>query len=505
MKTSALKPILAIATFALTSLMVQAQNGSASTAAPATPPGAWEQWIQQTKQPIDWLTWGGDLRLRNEYFNNALTLSEGVVRHEQDYFRYRGRVWASVAPLTDLAFNARLAAEPRTFMDPAFCSTHGFRTGTEWRYGVVDNLNVKWGNAFNQPLTITAGRQDIMLGDPLNWWLVADGTPFDGSWTMFLDSIRLNYDAKDLNTKFDLVYIYQNALPDEWIPTIGKSSENVAPPVGSSPPAQKPYYLTEQDEQGVILYASNKSIKDTQVDGYFIYKRDHRVDTSILPNGDDADIYTLGGKITGTPAEHWKYSAEGAYQFGQKKDPTVKTPVVLSAVNRDIDAFGVNASLSYLFKDRFSDQASLLFEYLSGDDPKTTGKDEMFDVLWGRWPRWSELYIYSFANETGGKIAQLNNIIRMGGSWSLTPIKNTTFSATYNALFAPEATPTRTVNGSLFSQNDNFRGHFLQTVLKHQFNKHISGHLWGEFLWEGDYYAHQDLMTFLRAEVMFTF
>ena len=46
--------------------------------------------------------------------------------------------------------------------------------------------------------------------------------------------------------------------------------------------------------------------------------------------------------------------------------------------------------------------------------PDTTGKDEMFDVLWGRWPRWSELYIYSYAAETGGKIAQMNNVMRFG-------------------------------------------------------------------------------------------
>jgi hypothetical protein len=57
----------------------------------------------------------------------------------------------------------------------------------------------------------------------------------------------------------------------------------------------------------------------------------------------------------------------------------------------------------------------------------------------------------------------------------------------------------------LFSEKGNFRGHFLQTVLKHQFNKHVSGHLWAEFIWQGDYYAQRDLMTFLRAEMLFTF
>jgi len=64
--------------------------------------------------------------------------------------------------------------------------------------------------------------------------------------------------------------------------TLGRSSENHAP--GG---AAKPYYLTEQNEQGVILYLSNKSVENVQIDGYFIYKRDAKE----LANGDNADIY----------------------------------------------------------------------------------------------------------------------------------------------------------------------------------------------------------------------
>jgi hypothetical protein len=57
----------------------------------------------------------------------------------------------------------------------------------------------------------------------------------------------------------------------------------------------------------------------------------------------------------------------------------------------------------------------------------------------------------------------------------------------------------------LFSYDGNFRGHYLQTVLKHQFNKHWQAHLWAEFVWEGDYYNQRDTMMFIRPEIMFTF
>jgi hypothetical protein len=497
-----LKLTLCLAAVAATTVVTQGQTtASAPSAGTAPQMTAYDKWENDVRNPAPWFSWGADLRFRNEYFDNAVTLTDDALRHEQDYFRYRGRVWASVIPMTNLSFNARLSAEPRTWVNDSYSSTFGPTTGTEWRYGIFDNLYAKWANAFDVPLTISAGRQDVQFGEPLNWWLVADGTPGDGSWTFFLDSIRFTFDAKEIKTKFDIVGIYQRAHPDEWMPTLGCPSYR-----------NYDYMLTEQDESGVIVYASNKSIKNTTIDAYFIYKGDDRVTVEKAGNsslsGDNADIYTLGGKISGQPSPHWNYSVEGAYQFGNKED-SINDGVGGAArfAERDISAYGANAKLTYLFKDKLNNQASLVFEYLSGDDPSTSGKDEMFDILWGRWPRWSEMYIYSYVYETSGKIAQLNNVARIGASWSCSLTKKTTVNAMYNALLAPEETPSRRIGpaATLFSNNGNFRGHYVQAIVKHQFNKHLSGHLWSEFLWQGDYYNQRDLMTFLRAEMMFAF
>ena len=189
MKKSVLKLTIGIAVFAATSAITQAQT-AATTAAPAAPSCPFEDLVQQAKNPTDWLTWGADVRLRNEYVNNALTLSEAGARHEQDYFRFRERLWASVMPVTNLSVNARFAAEEREWMKPSNAGQYGYRSGFEERYGILDNAYVKWNNIADQPLTLSAGRQDIALGDPDDWWLVLDGTPGDGSWTYFLDSIR---------------------------------------------------------------------------------------------------------------------------------------------------------------------------------------------------------------------------------------------------------------------------------------------------------------------------
>jgi hypothetical protein len=496
MKKSVLKLTIGIAVFAATSAITQAQTAATTTAAPAAPPSAFEDFVQQAKNPTDWLTWGADVRLRNEYLNNALTLSEAGARHEQDYFRFRERLWISLMPVTNLSVNARFAAEEREWMKPSNAGQYGYRSGFEERYGILDNAYVKWNNIADQPLTLSAGRQDIALGDPDDWWLVLDGTPGDGSWTYFLDSIRTSYELKNVQTKIDVIYIYQNARPDAWIPTIGESSDN------TSPLGKKPYYLTEQNEQGVILYLSNKSVNNMQIDGYFIYKRDAKE----MANGDNADIYTIGSKITGTPADHWSYSVEGAYQFGHKQDAMVGADYVNSKEDwRDINAYAGKVRVNYLFKDQMQNQVSLVGEFLSGDDPNTKGTDEMFDVLWGRWPRWTELGTWCYAAETAGKYLQMNNIGRVGLNWNVTPVKGLNFNAMYNALFAPESTPTRTIAPTRFSNTGNFRGHYVQGILKYQFNKHVTAQVKGELLFEGDYYAQRDVMSFLRTEINMTF
>ena len=513
---SALLVFAFLATTAPAQTTAMANVPDASTATPATAIWTFDEFAKQIKNPCDWFNWGGDFRVRNEYFNKALSLTADphlsplfAPVHEQDYFRYRGRVWASLLPTDGLSLNVRLAAEPREFMRPATMDTFYEHSGMQWRYGIIDNLNVQWKKPLDLPATLTVGRQDVFLGDG---WLVGDGTPEDGSFTFFLDSARLTYDLNDQHTTIDAIGIDQHARPDAWLPTIGSS--------GSVPGDPEGLLLTDQNEKGAILWIANKSLAAANLDGYFIYKHDTRLNNPPPASfGDNADIYTLGGRASGLLEDHWKYSVEGAYQFGEKQDPELNqggnNPVLAPSAEttgfRDVRAFGVNSKLSYLFKDQWNNQLSFSYEFLSGDDPKT-GNDEMFDVLWGRWPRWSEMYnIYSYVPET--RVGQTANLHRFGPTWSLNPMKDMDFSLTYFALLADQDVPTRPLNQAFglpatdtpFSNNGNFRGHYLQAVLKYKFTKNLSGHLWSEFLLPGDYYVSRDLVDFVRAELMFSF
>ena len=461
----------------------QTNQGAAGVSAPTPQVNGVERTLQDIKKPVSWLTWGADFRARNEYFDNLLTLNPYHPLHEQDYFRFRGRVWASVTPFEDLSLNARLANEAREWMRPAGYTGFAGQSGMDWRDGIFDNLNVQWRHILAQPASLTVGRQDVFLGDG---WLVGDGTPFDGSWTYFLDAARLTWGLKDQHTTIEVLGIMQDAHDNAWLQTINANQ-----------------YLpeTEQNEKGAILWVANKSLVPANFDGYFMYKHDNAAN-DIAPkfHPDTGDIYTLGGRVSGAPGQHWKYSAEGAYQFGRKRDPSIQFPAS-SMDFHDLDAFGVNSKLTWLFKDRLNNQLNLSYEFLSGDDPKT-GDDEMFDNLWGRWPRWSETGLYSFAAET--RIGNEANLHRFGPGWSFTPLKNLDFSASYFALFTAEKVATRGPT-SLFTGAGNFRGHFVQAVLKYKVGKHMNAHLWSEFQFPGDYYVYRQPWKFLRAEVMFIF
>jgi hypothetical protein len=488
----------------------QAETNQTSEIAPSLGPSSFEQTLNNIKNPTPWLSWGGDLRLRNEYFNNAQSLTTDPALnplfapvHEQDYFRFRGRLWTSITPVEDFSLNARLTAEPRNFMKPSSSDTFYGQQGMQWRYGIIDTLNIQWRKPFNLPATATVGRQDIFLGDG---WLVGDGTPEDGSFTYFLDAARITWELKDQKTTIDAIGIIQDARPDGWLPTIGPST--------SVAPDPEPFLLTDQNEKGAILWVANKCNPEANLDGFFIYKHDDRLNSAPEATfGDNADIFTMGGQVSGTIKDHWK-----AYQFGQKQDPELNqggaNPTLPASAQttgfRDLDAFGVQARATYLFKDKMNNQFALSYEFLTGDNPNTKN-DEMFDVLWGRWPSWSEMYnIYSYVMES--RVGQTENIHRIGPTWSIDPIKDMNFSASYYALLANQSVVTRNLNNALlgttgaapFSNSGTFRGHYLQAVLKYKFSKHVSGHLWGEMLFPGDFYASRQTMTFLRAELMFT-
>jgi hypothetical protein len=469
-----------------------------AAAAPAPASGGFEAWNKKTKQPTTWWKWGADLRLRDEYSNNFLTLSSKADRHVQNYFRFRARWWNTVTPVKGLDFNVRMTIESRYWTQQSFSSP--FHKGYDWNEIVFDHLNVKWKDVGKLPLSLSVGRQDLMFGDN---WLIFEGTPLDGSRTIYFDAARATIEAKKWKTTFDVVLIDQAARNDSWLPPLRVSSDrhdDAVPPQTEAPIIRA---QIEQNERGFVLYATNKSFKKAQLDGYVIYKRNRKEPTTDvtdaalktnLGRGDDADIYTYGGRVVADLAKTVKLRAEAALQSGKKNGV-------------DLGGKGLNSALMFNPTSKMSHQLRLSYEYLSGDNPKTTDKDEQFDILWGRWPRWSELYIYTYAPEA--RISQLSNLHRVGPGWSCKPVKKAELIADFNWLFAD----TKVKTSGFFSPEGKSRGQLLTAKLLVKYNAHVTGHVWGELLFPGDFYAagvagdptqlaRRDAAKFLRAELL---
>jgi len=240
-----------------------------------------------------------------------------------------------------------------------------------------------------------------------------------------------------------------------------------------------------------------------QIEGFFIYRNDNPIDRPVtnIPNAwsRKAEIYTFGGGISGTQGDHWKYRAEGAIQTGEKSDITAD---LSTGEMRDLEAYGALATLEYLFKDSHDHATHVTYEYASGDDPDSND-NEQFDLLWGEWPRWSELLIYTAAFET--TVAELSNLHRVNLGHRFNLNKQWQILTDYHALWADEAGQASARYN--IDTRDKFRGHLFTAWAKYKFSSQLTGHLLGEYFIPGSYYnsPSDDDAFFLRAEVIYTF
>ncbi|QGU31543.1 alginate export family protein [Thermochromatium tepidum] len=431
---------------------------------------------EQTSGPFKW---GADLRLREVWIDNV-GLDADSPTGDRTFQRYRGRLWGSYAFGDQFEAGARLMWEGRHYQDPPSSNwpVPGFET---WYSGGVlfDQITITAKEIGGAPLSLKLGRQDIMLG---NGWLVLDGTPLDGSRTLYFDAARATYELRSLGTTLDLISIDQSADTGRFPPSLNGEVED----------------QTEQHETGVILYGRNRSlIEGTDLDGYFIYKhnrpnltsRNLRINngTPFASASDSGDLYAAGLRTDSKLTPNWSVRAETAYEWGTRNE-------------RDLSAFGFNSRLTYSLNDTLKNQVHADFEYLSGDDPDSA-KDQAFDPLWGRWPQWSELMIYQWPLES--RVGEATNLRRFNLGWIAQVHPTTQLLIDYHALWANEQSTRTAAQRVNLSGDGDFRGHLFTAWLKGKFTKNVSGHLVAEYLRPGDYYAEnrRNDSFFIRAEL----
>ncbi len=458
--------------------------------APDTKPsgGGFAELRSRSKHPTPWLEWGADLRLRNTFTDNIMTLSSSVPRHAQHFYRVRPRVSLRLTPVENLGLDLRLALESRYWARPSGSVPH--HTGWDWNEIVFDRFNLYWSEIGHSGLTFRVGRQDLSFGDR---WLVFEGTPLDGPVTLFFDAARATYEWKERKTTIDAIYVDQGARNDRWLPPLRVSKDAVD---GAALPIEKA--LVEQNERAVILYLVSRSPR-RQVDGYLVYRgnrqetvRDSDNDAlrTHLLRGDEGDLYTVGSRMLGAPSPTWRWRAELTFQAGRRNGTSVR-------------AFGLNSAVFYTPKVKSSPELRAFYEFLSGDDPDTADRHEGFDVLWGRWDRFSQLYVYTYAPET--RISQYGNLHRLGAGVTLRPTSKLEWLADYHLLYADETpAPSTFVSGQ-----SRFRGHLLNSAFRARLGPSLAGLLWTEVLFPGAFYfagdatnpARRDTAVCVRAEL----
>ena len=424
-----------------------------------------DEFIKRTKQPAPWFSWGADFRARTIWSDNMTTLDDETPNHERHFQRYRSRVWGTLKPTEDIDVNVRFVWEPRVIQKGP--RPNGpVNSRYIWDEVVFDRFNVTLRNVADLPLTLVLGRQDILLG---NGWLVIDGTPLEGTRTLFFDAVRATWDARDIDTKFDVIYIDNDDDNDRWVRPFNQTGQTVM----------------EQDERGLIFYVTNTSLEKATIEGFYIYKHD----TPRAARGNDSELHTVGGRTVTQLTDNLTWRGEGAYQWGEQN-------------NMSLRAFAVNNRVTYACKDPLDNRFHVDYEFLSGDDPDSAGSIQSFDPLWGRYPQWSELYFYTVAMERG-RPGEVTNLHRLAFGWQCKPADPLTFRTRYHLLWSDENTNRANAR---FTRGGSFRGQLLEGKLSYKFCERVSGHLVGEAFFPGNFYssAANEPALFFRYELMFT-
>lgn len=311
----------------------------------------------------------------------------------------------------------------------------------DWDELIVDQLFWHWKG---ETAEVTVGRQNIIWDDG---FLMLEAKPYDGSRSIFHDAVRVRTDLWGYGLDAALII---NAKRD---PLVLAGDDDRA--------------MRDADELGFAA----RFEKGQDVTTY-IFKQEDDPD-HLLP---DLTTHTLSSRKTmgSTDGLAWMYELAGQYQLWEKGTYSDRTSF----------AFAGHTRLDFNLASRTRGHVGFLFY------------DRNFRTPWGRWPLWSELYIYTLIGES-------------------TP--NRVHVAAWEDISGPFAGAERKfsdkVKGKMRAyylmspdQDWDARGFLLQTRLDFQFSKHAKGHLLWEMLSPGDFHLNPppltDTVHFLRWEII---
>jgi len=384
-----------------------------------------------------------DLRVRQEILAGVYHFAPDP---DRDWLRVRARAGARL-DLDAHRFEVRLGNEHRHYLDPDDVEF-------DWDELYLDHTYWSWADA--DRVRVTLGRQDLVW---LGGLLVFDGTPLDGSRSQYVDALRCEMFSPRGSVEFAIIH---NEKRD---------------PLVLAGDVDRP--LTDADETALAFLVRQAPWAWTAV---YKYERDP---DQILP---DLATFTFGGRREGEMGEEGRWHVEAAVQW---QDGAVASAYTDRDPGPTGYALAGEGALSVPVGDWRAEASGFYYSGQSADL-------RPFRTPWGRWPKWSELYIYTLIGESPpgrAPVAAWENIAapRLACSRPIGERLSARLAASY--LLAPATA----WEG---------RGLLTQAELKFTLGHGLDGHLLWEMLVPGAYHDGRhdlppltDTVHFLRWQL----
>ncbi|MEG3639014.1 alginate export family protein [Magnetococcus sp. PR-3] len=415
----------------------------------------------------DPFTWGGDVRFRVVNMDEIPLSSQlgGTILAPWLYHRTRSRLWGRYQMTDNTAFKARVTNEFWDYFNDKDSS--GAQPGVSKRFiseFVFDEFYLDFTKLLGGKLDLRIGRQALIYGTGK---VILEGTPGDGSRTIYHNAVRASYKMPDYSV--DLFAMANNDEDDFALHS-------------------KERQLAGYDGRGGGIYIKNNKYSVKQ-EYYYVFKHE---DTH--GDGNDADLHTVGARFMPKFSDRLSANIELATQWGERQGGIDFS---------DAHLFDFTLKYKLPVAESMKPVADLSLYYLSGDDPNTTD-EEGWHQVWGQWPQFSELYVYSVI---GDGVTANNTSNNFPGNYSNIITPSVGVSAQLTDKLAGKLRGhmilADTDDGPGTGKN---RGALLASKLTYKMDKSWSGHMVYEFLNPGDYYAaDEDNAHFARFELNYRF
>ena len=410
------------------------------------------------------LRFDADHRSRLVYWDEGLFPCNGW---EGFFSRHRTRAGVTWMPTAALQLRAVVANE--------FFSWYRARSIPDATLDeiFVDNLYLQWSPE-HLPFMVTAGRQNLRFGDG---FIVMDGGPLDGSRSIYFNALRVDVQPSE---RHDVtLFAMHQPVQDDLLPRINDAGRR----------------LREVPIDAAGVHYSCKELPQV-LQAYCLVSRSESEIPEPLGGGMvSTTLYTPGIRMSGAITSVLHMTAEGAFQYGQWEAMFTEG----MRLTADIRSWAWHGALRW--RPAFAVEQDLaldagFYQYSGGLISGGETVLQNWNPLFGRWPIWSESFIYTLGALRGG-IAEWSNLAAPFLRISLRPHRHVVLRGMLqhmrNANLSGRPGLTAEIGTLGIAELTLFPG------------EPISGHLLLERMWYtgGEPYIPADSYVWMRAEVMY--